>query len=286
MDIQLARTFLAIVETGSFQEAAERVHVTQSTVSMRVRSLEEQLGQTLFLRGKSGAALTQAGAKFHRHALTLVRVWEQAKLDAALPAGASVALAIGAQLSLWDGFLVEWIGRMRQAAPDVALKAELAAAATLIGRMTDGALDIAVVYAPQQRPGFLVERLFDEELVLATSASDGAGVEDAAYVFVDWGPDFAADHALAFSTRPTPSLRLGIGTLGLQYLLARPASGYFPRRAVAPEIARGALRLVEDAPRFRYPVYALVAEAAPEPAAGQALALLRSMAAEMGEPDA
>ncbi|MDX1743391.1 MAG: LysR family transcriptional regulator, partial [Ruegeria sp.] len=61
MDIELARTFLAVVETGTFFDAANRVHVTQSTVSMRIRTLEQQLGQAVFERGKSGATLTPAG---------------------------------------------------------------------------------------------------------------------------------------------------------------------------------------------------------------------------------
>ncbi len=43
MDIELARTFLAIVSAGSFVRAAERLHVAQTTISARVRSLEEQL---------------------------------------------------------------------------------------------------------------------------------------------------------------------------------------------------------------------------------------------------
>ncbi|CUJ84840.1 chromosome replication initiation inhibitor protein [Ruegeria denitrificans] len=41
MDIELAQTFLAIVETGTFLDAANKVHVTQSTVNMRIRTLEQ-----------------------------------------------------------------------------------------------------------------------------------------------------------------------------------------------------------------------------------------------------
>ena len=47
MDIELARTFLAIVSAGSFVRAAERLHVSQTTVSARVRSLEQQLRRPL-----------------------------------------------------------------------------------------------------------------------------------------------------------------------------------------------------------------------------------------------
>ena len=58
MDIELARTFLEIVSTGSFIKAADRLHVAQTTVSARVRLLEQQLGRPLFVRNKAGASLT------------------------------------------------------------------------------------------------------------------------------------------------------------------------------------------------------------------------------------
>jgi DNA-binding transcriptional LysR family regulator len=121
MDVDLARTFLAVVEAGSFVEAANRVFVTQSTVSMRIKSLEQQLGKTLFERSKAGATLTPAGAQFHKHAVAMVRVWAQARLEVALPAGYQAALMVGGQYSLWDGFLLEWLARMRAKAPDMVL---------------------------------------------------------------------------------------------------------------------------------------------------------------------
>ena len=61
MDIDLVRTFLEIVSTHSFIRAAERLNVSQTTVSARVKTLEERLGRTLFVRNKSGASLTPAG---------------------------------------------------------------------------------------------------------------------------------------------------------------------------------------------------------------------------------
>ena len=73
MDTELARTFLAVIAAGNFITAAERLHVTQSTVSARIRALEDQLGCILFVRNKAGTVLTSAGRQFQRHAGTLVR---------------------------------------------------------------------------------------------------------------------------------------------------------------------------------------------------------------------
>src|SRR5262245_10458446 len=99
MDIILARTFLMATETGSFIETARRMNVTQSTVSARVKSLEDLLGRPLFERSKTGAELTTAGEQFQKHALALVRVWQHAQLEVGLADQHSDHLAVGAPLS-------------------------------------------------------------------------------------------------------------------------------------------------------------------------------------------
>ena len=77
MDIELPRTFLEIVSTGSFIRASERPNVGQTTVSARIRNLEQQLGRPLFIRHKGGASLTPAGEQFLRHAPTFVQLWQR-----------------------------------------------------------------------------------------------------------------------------------------------------------------------------------------------------------------
>src|SRR5262245_43143224 len=97
VDINLARTFLEIVTTGNFLRAAERLHVTQTAVSARVRTLEELLGRKLFVRNKSGAALTTAGEQFLRYAQTLVQVWERARHQVAVPPGRRAVVTVGGE---------------------------------------------------------------------------------------------------------------------------------------------------------------------------------------------
>ncbi|MEF9605994.1 LysR family transcriptional regulator, partial [Paracoccus sp. PXZ] len=63
MDINQARTFLEVVHSGSFVAAADRLNVTQTAVSARIRTLEESLGRRLFIRNKAGARLTPAGER-------------------------------------------------------------------------------------------------------------------------------------------------------------------------------------------------------------------------------
>ena len=159
MDLNLAKTFLEIVASGNFIRAAERLHVTQTAVSARVRTLEELLGRKLFVRNKAGASLTTAGERFLRYAQTLVQVWERARHQVAVPPGKRALVTVGCEVSLWDPLLLDWLLWMRQAAPQLAIRAEVGVAGSLLDVVGEGTLDIAVVYAPQQRPGLKIELL-------------------------------------------------------------------------------------------------------------------------------
>lgn len=278
MDLELAKTFLAVVETGSFVEAANRVFVTQSTVSIRIRSLEELLGKPLFTRSKVGASLTPAGEQFQKHAIAFVRVWEQARLEVALPPGHQAALTVGGQYSLWDGFLLSWLARMRSKTPEIALRAQISDSETLMQHLLAGTLDIGVMYTPTSRPGCELELLFEEELILVTSETGRRCRTLKNYFFVDWGPEFLADHSLNFPNFSTPSIYMELGSLSLKYLLDNKASGYFPKRLVAPYIASSKLAHVVDAPVFHYPAYAVCSSNADASLKNMALATLRHVA--------
>jgi DNA-binding transcriptional LysR family regulator len=276
MDIALARTFLEIVSSRSFVRAAERLHVTQTAVSARVKALEDLLGRKLFVRNKAGATLTSAGEQFLRYASTLVQVWERARQQVAVPPGRRAVLTVGCEISLWDPLLLDWLLWMRNAAPDLALRTEVGFPHDLLNRVSEGTLDIAVVYAPQQRPGLRIELLIEEKLVLVTT-SRHKSPQQADYVYVDWGPEFAAQHSLAFPELASAGVSASLGPLGREYLLAAGGSGYFRLDVVRSHLESGRLHLVPGAPEFLYPAYAVYAETA-DPKVGSALAGLRHAA--------
>jgi len=279
MDIERARTFLEIVATGSFIRAAARLHVTQTTVSARIRSLEDQLGRRLFVRNKAGASLTPAGEQFLRYAPSLVQMWERARHQVAVPPGRRVVLAIGGELSLWSPFLLRWLLWMKAEAPDVALRAQVALPEGLMRRVVEGVLDIAVMYVPQNLPGLRVEQLFEEKLVMVTTGRRSRGAVDTDYVFVDWGPDFTMQHNLRLPDLASPAVVVGLGPLALGYILQAGGSGYFRRRAVQPHLDSGRLRLVKGAPEFAYPAYVVYPEGADRSLLEPALRGLRHVAA-------
>lgn len=253
MDIAQARTFLEIAETGSFVAAAARLHVTQTAVSARIRSLEDQIGRRLFVRNKAGARLTPAGERFLRHARTLVQVWDRARTQVALPQGHTDSVSVGAEISLWNPLLVDWLAWMKHKAPGIALRVEVDVPARLLEAVYSGVLDLAVLYdPPQQGTGIVVELLHEEKLVLVTTNAT-QGIED--YVDIDWGPSFRASLHAAFPQLSTPSISVSHGPLALAYLARTGGAGYFRLSAVRPYLEEGRFHQVPAAPEFSHSMY-------------------------------
>ncbi len=256
MDIELARTFLEIVSTGSFIRASERLNVSQTTVSARVRNLEQQLGRQLFVRHKGGASLTPAGEQFLRHAPMFVQLWQRTLHQVAVPPGRRAVLTVGSEVSLWQPLLLDWVQWIRRSLPDISLRVHVDVPQDLINQVASGLVDVAIMYAPQQRPGLRIDLLREEKLVLLTTNPDGHLQDGTDYVYMDWGPDFVLHHGMNFPD-VVPDVFIDLGPLALNYVLAVGGSGYFRMSAVEPYIASGRLHLVRDAPQFSYPVYAV-----------------------------
>lgn len=252
MDIASARTFLEIVRTGSFVNAAASLHLTQTAVSARVKVLEQQLGQTLFVRNKAGAKPTAAGEQFFRYASTLVQVWESAQRAVALPPGRDHVVTIGAELSLWSPLLRHWLLWMRRECPQVAISATIDSAERLIQHVQDGSLDVAVVYGTPRRPGLVSELLFEEKLVHVRTTPLDQPLDAADHIRVGWGDDFAASFAAAFPNEPNPVVSIGYGPLALDYLLAVGGTGYFREGFVRTYLDEGRLAQIPGSPEFSY----------------------------------
>lgn len=277
MDIELARTFIEIVSTGSFVRAAERLNVAQTTVSARIRNLEQQLGRSLFVRHKGGASLTPAGEQFLRHAPMFVQLWQRTLHQVAVPPGRRAVLTVGSEVSLSQPLLLDWVLWMRRSLPEIALRVHVDVPQDLINQVASGMVDVAIMYAPQHRPGLKIDLLTEEKLVLVTTSTEARPLDATEYVYMDWGPDFTLHHGMNFPD-VTPGILMDLGPLALSYVLAAGGSGYFRMSVVQPHISAGRLHLVPEMPQFSYPIYAVQSASADESVVGPALAGLHSIA--------
>ncbi|HEY6724558.1 MAG TPA: LysR family transcriptional regulator [Polyangiaceae bacterium] len=283
MDLELVRTFLEVASAGSFVAAAQRLHVTQAAVSARLQTLEAELDQRLFVRNKAGARLTPAGRALLPYATQLVQVWEQARLKVSAQAGQQSVLSIGGEFSLWSAVLLNWLVALRTSRAEVALRTHVDSVTRLLDQVQGGTLDIAVVYAPHRRPGVEIREFLEEELIAVSTSPECRGLEPANYVYVDWGPDFRAQHDRAFPELRDSSTFIALGPLALRYLLAIGGVGYFRTRAVEPHLRTGALHQVPNAPKFSYSVYAAFSQRSDRELLDWSLAQIAQVAQSPGE---
>jgi len=206
LDTDQLRSFLAIVDSGSFTKAAERVHKTQSAVSMHIRRLEEQLGCALFVKHGRGARLTAEGERLIEFARRMIQV-EAGALAALSRKGLRGAARLGMPDDYAESFLAEILSRFNRRHPFVEVSVVCEASLELAAQVSAGALELALV---TEHPGFHGFELLREE-PLVWAAAERFRIEDGAAVPLALGSGTcvwrrAAEEALAAAPRPTRGL--------------------------------------------------------------------------------
>lgn len=146
VNLDLIRSFFSVVEHGSMNKAAERLHVSQSTLTRQMHALEDVIGGRLFERDTTGVALTTSG---HALAERIRPVLEQ--FDAviacvqALAHGKSEQLRIGYLMSAAADYLHPALGELRRLHPEVKVKLQDLSPGEQIRALRKGEIDIALI---------------------------------------------------------------------------------------------------------------------------------------------
>jgi len=255
MNLTTLRTFLAVVQTGNLNKAADLMNVTQSTITARLDALDTELGQALLVRSRKGAQLTKAGFAFQRHAELMVRTWEQGRKAVGLPSGFSGMVSLAAHIELWTGLGERWIDLAQALHKDVAFEAWPGDHAEISRWLNSGLVDAAITLQPVTGDDVSSCELNRDRLVQVSSEPRTAMEWDDNYIFVDLGADFRRQHSLAWPIDNTARTAFGSSGWALDYLLRKGGSAYLPWRMCAPHIEAGRLHGVQDVPEFSRAVY-------------------------------
>jgi len=161
IDIEQLRTFIAIVETGSFTKAAEVVHKTQSAVSMQMKRLEERLDRPIFARDGRASKLTEDGERLLDYARRIVKLNVEA-VAAFSGAALSGRVRLGLPDDYADRYLPEIMARFSRAYPSVELTVTCEPSVQLVERIDANDIDLAIVTdcgSPRAPETFRHERL-------------------------------------------------------------------------------------------------------------------------------
>lgn len=251
MNIVSLQTFIAIIETGSLVRASQKMNVTQSTVTARLKTLEESLGQTLLNRQKSGVTLTPAGTKLLRYARIMTGLWRQAKFETSLPEGLSSVCTFGCDRELWHGPGRAFLYDVNARHPEIAISVHQGGPRDLEDWIAEGTVDVILTFEAVARGNQTVHALPPMDLVLY-SDRDGSPIKgDAHYVFVDHGPEYRRLHAEAYHDAGIARIGFDSSWWALQYILDHGGSAYLPRALADAHVSAGRLHELRQAPVFQ-----------------------------------
>ncbi|MGW0697868.1 LysR family transcriptional regulator [Streptomyces sp. NPDC002867] len=177
MQLQQLRYFVAVAETRHFTRAAERVHVSQPSLSQQIRALEQELGADLFARARGNIALTDAGDALLPLARRILADTETARREvqelAQLRRG---RVRLGATPSLCTGLLPQVLRTFHDLHPGIEILIEESGSHDLVRELARGALDLALVVLPlpSPSPALTTVELLREDLVVISSPAAAA----------------------------------------------------------------------------------------------------------------
>ncbi len=196
MDQEEIATMLAVTRTGSFTRAAEEMHVTQSTVTARVRKVEQELSVVIWDRTTRRLALTADGASlmplFQRIEGLFTRIQEPVS-----PTQMGRRVVLGSVHSQWSSDIVPGL---KSWATPLGIKWRLVTGHSheLLQWVQDGSLDLAITYFPASQRGMMSRLLVDQPIALLggsngnlrTKAMTRNMLSFDRLVFLDWGHPF------------------------------------------------------------------------------------------------
>jgi LysR family transcriptional regulator, hydrogen peroxide-inducible genes activator len=162
---------VALAQEQHFGRAAERCHVSQPTLSIAIKKLEEELEVTLFERCKNGVQITplgdrivtMAGGVLHQ----IAAIKDVAAADRDQLQG---PLALGTLPTVGPYLLPQFIPLLQKTAGELSLYVEEGSQESLTLKLRNGELDVILVTAPLSEPDVVAQPLFDEPFVLLLPA--------------------------------------------------------------------------------------------------------------------
>ncbi len=261
MNIDAINTFLLLSETGNFSRVAEKSNVTQSTVSARIKVLEDDLNVKLFERTSSGVLLTDAGKKFHKYAASMLDSWQQGRQEMARSSGLKQTIGLGLHMTMWRRFMPGWLVWMEEHHPEFSLHVEADYSERLVDYISQGVLVLAITHMPTGLPGLVVEPFMEDELVMVSRKKRRfKSCDPKDYIFVDWSYGYREEHQEKLPEFATSNVSIGYGEIALEYLHVSDCYSYMPHAYVSRDIENNHLHIVENAPVLNRPSYLVCSE--------------------------
>jgi DNA-binding transcriptional LysR family regulator len=170
LDTRALAQFLAVAETLSFRQAAERLHLSQPPLSRAIRTLEVRLGVPLFVRDTRAVALTEAGQRLLPQARLILRLLNEAERSVA-SVDSPAQLRVGATNAIEPGWFAGLAERIAARRPACTVSIVSDTSPRLVRQLRARRLHAAFIALPTETAGLQVSTLDRQPLMVAMASS-------------------------------------------------------------------------------------------------------------------
>lgn len=165
--------FIEVAKTKNMSRAAERIGISQPSLSQAIKRIEDNLGVDVLLRSKKGVVLTKAGEKLLKHSVGLSNMWDQIKsevLSSTHEVSGSISIGCHPSVGFYslDKFLPSIIEKNKNL--EITLHHDLSR--NICERVISHEMDIGIVINPIPHPDLIIHKLCDDEVTLWKSAKN------------------------------------------------------------------------------------------------------------------
>ncbi len=198
MDLRQIRYFITVTEELNITRASEKLHISQPPLSRAIKELEDELGCSLFIRGKRHLTLTAEGLAFKRRAEQLATLVDITRSEISeMQNGISGTLYIGHVDSNGPTLVAEWIESFRKIYPNARYNLWCGNVDDLTDRLKAGLLDLAITMTPTNSELLDGFKVFSENWVAIIPANCQLGKSEKPYITLEE----LIDHDLIISSR-------------------------------------------------------------------------------------
>ncbi len=172
MNLRFVEAFVWVARLQSITRAAERLCLTQSAVSSRVASLEDELGVPLLDRRERHFRLTHAGSRFLVYAQQLLDIQHELKEEIGTPEPQVITLRLGAIETVLHTWLIPLVDYLRSAKPHIRFELTVEMTPMVAEQLRRGSLDLAFAAVPVQGDGIRSEAMPSQPMVFVGQAGE------------------------------------------------------------------------------------------------------------------
>lgn len=170
--------FVEIANTCNLSRAAERIGISQPSLTLAIRRIEESLGADVLIRSKKGVTLTKAGTKLLKHSKVMMQYWEQIKSEALSSVNeVSGKISLGCHPSVGLYTLDKILPNVLSNFPNLEISLFHDLSRNIVERVISLELDVGLAINPVKHPDLIIQNLLEDTVCLWTVKKSGTNTD-------------------------------------------------------------------------------------------------------------